>query len=167
MKGDSPALTTRIAGEFGLVFPPTALAIFNWAHSNTNPAGHLSFSVGALPTSVNKLYIAVGHRRVLAPDAQAYRDLVALALGHRRTTWRPSHVMCLAFLCGPGWLTKTGAIKDADVDNPLKCLMDSIQHATGVRDCGVWELHAWKVPSPKVRTVVYLYDLGTVVSSYS
>lgn len=153
--------------EFGVDVPPTARLIFDWAFGEEQRGRNsLSFSVAELPPTLNHMYQQVGHRRVLADETRVFREMVAYAIGGRRRGWSPSQVMALIFFESPYWLTKKNTMRDADGDNRVKPLFDAIQHCVDVPDYTNWEFHAYKLASSRVKTSVYLFDLGDIVDWY-
>jgi Holliday junction resolvase RusA-like endonuclease len=152
---------------FGEDVPDTARPIFDLAAARQWPS--LSFAVPALPPSTNRMHTQVTReRRVLSAETVTFRQMTALAIGHRRHDWKPvGQVAALVFLAQPYWLTKKLTIREVDCDNMLKPLFDAIQHAVDVPDETNWEVHAWKITTTKrVQTAVYLFDLGGVVDVY-
>lgn len=103
----------------------------------------------------------------LRPEVLHWRESVALAMGSLKESWRPSGITAAIILIeSPYWLTARRTVRQQDLDNKLKPLIDAIQHATNVVDELHWQLHAFKVLSKRQRTTIFLYDLGDVVEYY-
>ena len=119
-------------------------------------------SVPMLPVTQNNMYIRNTH--VLVNDIHALRQLVAYTLGHRKLEWKPRGIVGAVFVFeAPLWVTKAHTIKNADADNRVKCGLDAMAMATNMPDQKVWEVHAYKLVSKRIRTRMWLFDLGEVV----
>lgn len=161
-------IRTRLMREFGADVPETARAIIDLAAARQWPK--LSFAVPALPPTMNHMYTQVSYeKRVLSGETVTFRQMVNLAIGHRRHDWKPKgQVLALTFLLSPYWITKKRTMRDADGDNRIKPLQDAIQLATGIPDFTTWEIHAWKITTTKrVQTAIYMFDLGDVVDVFA
>lgn len=160
-------MRVRTVGTLGLVFPPTAQLLLNWALTAPTKRQSLSFAVPALPPTLNHLYKNGPRSKTkLTPEAHRFRRLVQDALGNFRWKGKPGQLMGLYFYCSPHWITKRRTIRQMDGDNRAKALHDSIQLATGLNDSRVWEYHSYKIPSPREQTLVYVVDLGDIVDWY-
>lgn len=160
-------IRTKVMKEFGVDIPETAKLIFDWALRGDRKKPMLSFGVSSLPPSVNHMYEMRGRRRYLTQEALDFRQLVQIAIGAGRFGWKPAGaVMSLIFLESPHWITKKHTIRDMDGDNRVKPLFDAIQITTGVKDYTNWEFHCYKLASSKIRTSVYLFDVGDLVEWY-
>lgn len=170
-RGPKPAIPVRVkvVSEFGRAFPPTAAALIGWFNSQPRPLQQMSFSVGALPPSVNHMYArTAGGGRTLSQETLNFRSHTAVAIGAQRFNWKPAGaVAALIFLESPHWVNKRHLITDMDGDNRVKSLFDAIQACTDVPDNTNWEHHVWKAFSRHTRTTVYLFDLGDLVEYYS
>lgn len=167
-KAAATKVRTRIMRDFGVDMPATARAIFGVLLAAPRPLTTMSLAVASLPPTVNHMYVtgARGQRR-LSQETLDFRELVALAVGSRRFTWKPTGaVTAVAFFLSPHWVTKRHELRDMDVDNRLKPLFDALQAATGVPDYTNWEIHCYKVASSATRTVVYLFDVGELIDVY-
>lgn len=132
---------------------------------------HACFAVDAHPPSVNHQYVRgkgsnpYGNR--LSPKAKAFREQVYYQMGRVRKTWKPTGVTAAIIIFeNPLWITKERAVRQKDADNSVKPLFDAIEEATGAPDEMHWEFHVYKVLAKKVRTTVYLFDLGDVVDYF-
>lgn len=156
----------RTVGTLGLVFPPTAQLILNWALAAAHRKQVLSFAVPSLPPSVNHIYETGRHgKRILTPECHAFRLQVKQAI--HGFNWRPTgQLIGINFYQSPHWITKRRTIRPMDADNRAKALYDAIEGATGVNDSRLWEYHSYKIPSPRVQTSVYVIDLGDIIDWY-
>lgn len=169
-RAEALKIRVRTMREFGIDVPPSLDALMRYACDNTlRPGSLLSFAVSALAPTVNHMHMTVpGGRRILTPEVHAFRATVMAAMGNKRHMWRPQGVvMPIVVMESPYWITKKLEVRDSDSDNRLKALFDAIELATGIRDSRNWEIHAYKLVSSKVRTSVYLFDLGDIVDRYA
>lgn len=159
---------TRLMKEFGQDVPDEARVLFDLAAKQG--WSQMSFAVPAMPPTINHAYTQVSReRRVLSAETVTFRQMTNLAIGNQRHTWKPiGRVMVMVFLLSPYWLTKKRTVREADLDNKLKMLLDAIQLTTGVKDETNWELHAWKICTvQRVQTCVWLFDQGDLVEVYA
>jgi hypothetical protein len=149
----------------------------------------LSFVVpGPLPLSLNhqkkrimtpvmqggKVVRGPGGKVLLRPsealkeEVHEYRARVARAIDEiKRKAWRPVGVTAAVVLFeSPTWLTQEMRVRKEDCDNKIKPALDAAALATGIPDELHWQVHAFKVASKRIRTIVYLFDLGNVVDYY-
>lgn len=138
----------------------------------------LSFVVdGLLPLSLNHqtkrilLRLKGGMTRAseaLKPEVHHFRKRTELSIGTRKVqAWKPTGVTAAVVLFeSPVWVTQELKVRKEDADNKLKPALDAAARATGVPDELHWHVHAFKVPSKKTRTIVYLFDLGDQVDYY-
>lgn len=164
-----PAIKVRrhVRQPFGIDFPQPSGAIYEWMKRASNGRCQLSFSVPRLPPTVNHMYIRSFGKTLLSDEAADFRQLAAIAMGSSRLTWKPTgHVAALIFLQSPHWITKRGTMRNMDGDNRLKPIFDAVQAATGAVDCGVWQIHMFKVASAHLKTSVYLFDLGDIIDYF-
>lgn len=153
---------------FGKRFPVTAQILLNAFLTQGRRRSFLSFSLNQLPPTVNHMYQHTRFGTRLTEEATSFRDMVALAVGHQRHTFKCGGTACvMIFLESPRWLTKKMTIREMDVDNRIKPVLDGIKNCTGVPDETNWEIHCWKVASRAERLTVYLFDLGDLVEFYS
>ncbi len=143
---------------------------------------HMAFALNELPLSLNHQYDHTQYRKKvfnprtmshevvmrggkkLKPEVHAFRDWVTLAIGHQRFDWKATGPLsCYVFFQSPYWVTKERKVRQVDVDNRVKPLLDAIEKALDTPDELIWSLHTYKVLGPKERTTVYLFDLGDVV----
>lgn len=132
-------------------------------------AAHIEFSINMIPTSVNNQYIKGRNGRQYGhhPDVIAMRDLVALTLGRNKVKLR-GIVSAVIVVESPTWTTKAGTVRESDIDNRAKTILDAVQKAVPTfRDQNVWEVHLFKLAAKHVRTSVYLFDIGDVIPFYS
>lgn len=81
--------------------------------------------------------------------------------------WHPTGVTAAVVLFEtPQWLTKKWTVRQKDVDNLVKPVFDAVEEAVHIPDERHWEIHAYKIASKKVRTIVYLFDLGDVIDYF-
>jgi Holliday junction resolvase RusA-like endonuclease len=104
----------------------------------------------------------------LKPEVHEYRARVSRVIDEaRRKAWRPLGVTAAIVLFeSPTWLTQEKRVRKEDCDNKIKPALDAAALATGVPDELHWQVHAFKIPSKKTRTIVYLFDLGNVIDYY-
>lgn len=160
-------MRTAFYGDFDgdMSVPETARSLLDVASLRDWPC--FSIVTAAQPPTTNHMYVQTGYnRRALSTETVQFRRLVADAVDGR--VWKPKGaVMAMVFLLSPFWLTKKHTIRENDVDNRSKTLLDAIKHATGVPDETNWSLHLWKIPTKeRVGTHVYLFDQGDVVEIY-
>lgn len=167
-KIQSPGMPVRVnsLGEFGSNMPELALIIMD--KYRTQSRGSISFCVNELPKSVNHNQGFNGKRKFLVPQVYKFRELVAMAIGAQKLTWKPKGpVAALMFFESPTWITQKREVREMDCDNRVKPMFDAVQRATGMPDELVWEFHAFKVASKKTRTTMFLFDMGDVVNFYT
>jgi hypothetical protein len=144
-------LIDRLDGEYS-----------KWCQS-AGGAGELHFTVDRLPKSLNHQYVIRGRGiRDLDPETKALRDSVRYKLAN--VSFKPVGLLSAVIVFGsPSWLTKANTVRDVDVDNKVKPLMDAFELATGIRDSRFWALHAFKTLAAVDVTRLSVYDLGDVV----
>lgn len=125
------------------------------------------FSIDDMPKSVNHMFFHRNNMRILQPHVKEFRSLVADTMNHQKINWAPVGVTAVVIIFqSPMWITLERRVREMDVDNRVKPLLDAIQHATGQVDERHWHFHAFKAPSKRTRSTVYLFDLGDVVDYY-
>lgn len=87
-----------------------------------------------LPTSTNQLYRHVGNKVLLSEKARVYREYAALKV---RNQWEAEP------LTGDISITYRFYGTNADIDNLLKCLQDSLNGICFLDDRQIVELHAY------------------------
>lgn len=124
------------------LMPPSVNAIYRkWHSKKTNKTGH------ALEKSVI--------------DFRAMADAACWGKAFRpRGT-----VGCVIVMESPAWLTLEYKVRNRDVDNPVKVVLDAMQRTLGMKDELVWEVHSAKIFSRREATHVWLFDLGEVVTA--
>lgn len=125
---------------------------------------HISFDIPAIPPSVNHIYKKFRKNFVLEPRVRGFRDIVSLSMGYRKEEWKPKGVVAvIAVLHSPTWISQERKVRERDVDNNLKSLIDAIKEACNWPDENAWHEHIFKVASSTEKTHVELFDLGDVV----
>lgn len=148
--------------------PLTAQFIINGLLGMGKQRSSLSFAVNRLPPTVNHMYEKTRFSVRLSEETKIFRDLVAIAIGHQRFTFKTGGTVAMViFLESPNWITKKLTIREWDVDNRMKSLGDAIKNFIELPDETTWEIHIWKVASKNIRTTCHLFDLGDVVNFYS
>lgn len=144
--------------------PLTGQILINGLLGTGKQRSFLTFAINTLPPTVNHMYIHTRNGTRLTEDAKVFRDLVHLAIGHQKFTYKCGGTAAvLIFLESPHWITKKLTVREMDVDNRVKPTLDGVKNAIDIPDETNWELHVWKVASKQTRTTVYLFDLGDVV----
>lgn len=120
---------------------------------------------GLLPRSLNHQYVHTRFNTRLLPEVKQMRNTFAEAVRLKGIRFGPSGaVASLMVFMSPRWVTKKSAILQSDVDNRVKGVHDALQHALGLRDEQVWHSLALKLVSNRQATLVWLFDLGELVS---
>lgn len=137
---------------------------------------YVSFELGRLPLSLNHqsdrvmMFVKGGGRRPgekLKPEVHEFREALAKAMGTKRFTWKPAGVTAAVILFqSPFWVTGEYRVRKEDADNKVKPVLDAVEIATDIPDELNWQVHAFKVLGKETRTMVFLFDLGDVVSFY-
>jgi Holliday junction resolvase RusA-like endonuclease len=99
----------------------------------------------------------------LTPETNAFQTIVKSAINRERRPALTGLLAAVIVLRSPIWATKKCTVRDEDLDNKIKVLLDGVEKATAMRDCRYWALHAFKVLSNHTSTTVHLFDLGDVV----
>lgn len=168
MKEKEIKIRIRSVSSLSESFPVTAKLIIKWFESLGKTSNFISFSVDTLPPTANDLY-RYGKRSVwLSKEVKTFREWVNIAIGLQKHYKKFNGVVCvLMFVESPYWITKKNTVKKMDLDNRIKSTLDAIKLSIGFPDETNWEIHAWKIPSKKTRTTVYLFDLGDLIDFYS
>lgn len=138
--------------------------IYQTRANEAGGAGTLLFNVQRLPKSLNHQYIRRGRGRQydLDPEIKLLRDEFRLRFSGLK--WSPVGVLAAIIVFrSPSWLTKESTVRDVDIDNKVKPLLDAFEQATGIRDSRFWALHAFKALGDSDKTDVALYDLGDII----
>jgi hypothetical protein len=152
--------------------------------SSQNGLATLSFSVNAIPISLNHQHEVVAafvpqgtpgsfvdklgrtrrYSKRLREEAKVFRQLIVDALGDQRHMWRPTGITAAVILFeSPEWVTARRLVREMDVDNKVKPMLDATEKATNVPDELHWQVHQFKVLCKRKRTRVFLFDLGEIV----
>lgn len=154
----------RNVAPLGKYYPVTAQILINALLGMGKSRSCLNFAVNVLPPTVNHMYIKRGRRMILTQETRDFRDLVTLAIGHQKNTFKCNGTAAvMIFLESPHWITQKLTIREMDADNRIKPTLDAVKLSIGVPDETNWELHVWKVASKQIRTTVYLFDLGDLI----
>lgn len=125
---------------------------------------HCIINIPAISPTVNHMYKHTRFGTRLTEEAKAFREIVSISMGPLRNTWKPMNPVSAVILFeSPSWLTKKRTVRKLDCDNRVKPLFDAIEIASGMRDELCWQFHAFKIPSKKERTTVYLFELSDIV----
>lgn len=137
---------------------------------------YVRFSMDGLPMSVNNMYDRVGYKKKTGgngvitkrtKEVDDFRLNLMQAMGNERFKWKPTGVTAaIIMLESPHWLTQKRQVAQMDADNRVKVLLDAIENATDSPDELYWTNHVFKVCSKRVRTTVWLFDLGDVIEYY-
>lgn len=153
--------------DFNKNLPATAIAIINEIFK-TKTRKTLSFSISKLPPTVNRMYERGLRNTYLSKEAQLFRKQVCIALSGQKGIFLNDSVhTIMIFFESPSWITKKATVREMDCDNRIKALLDAIQHAIGLKDEKIWEIHCWKVASRSEKTTVYLFEMGDVIDFYT
>lgn len=156
----------RVRTMSGLPYDHVSLQVSRLYHKHCTEKGMqaISFDVPAIPPSVNHIYKKFRKNFVLEPRVREFRDIVSLSMGYRKEEWKPKGVVAIVVvLYSPAWITQERKVRERDVDNNLKSLIDAIKEACNWPDENAWHEHIFKVASNTERTHVELFDLGDVV----
>jgi Holliday junction resolvase RusA-like endonuclease len=180
-KGPKIRLMRREA--LGVHWPKRARLLIEDLTKETLEAGRVftSFSVPTSPLSLNHQYfhkffprkskrgnVVMTPSKALKPEVLDFRAIVKSALRAAKVEWRaPGTSAAIILFESPVWLTAEHRVRKQDCDNLVKPLFDAIELGSGVRDECHWEFHVFKVVSKRVRTIVYLFDLGDVVEFFN
>lgn len=124
------------------IMPPSVNAIYRkWHSKKTNKTGH------ALEKSVLD-----------------FREMTDAACWGKSFIPRGT-VACMIALEAPGWLTLEHKIRNRDVDNPVKVVLDALQRSLSMKDELIWEVYCTKIFSRREATHVWLFDLGEVITA--
>lgn len=122
------------------------------------------------PPSVNAIQKSFINRKTgkafVAPDkrVEPWRQLVAGRCWGKEFKPKGSVAAVIA-IESPNWVTKEYKIRQRDIDNPIKALLDALQKALRFNDSCLWEVHSAKIFSRRNATHVWLFDLGDVVTA--
>lgn len=173
--GSQKKIRVKTVGKLGEHWPAAARAILSHYESvrrETNlPA--TSFALDSLPVSLNHQYIKgrtwSGKKNFrLHPEQLVFRQLVGYAMGPKKLDWLPTGAFAAVILFEmPMWIKQDFTVKEHDVDNLVKPVLDAVQLCTGVKDELAWQVHAFKLVSKRTRTSVYLFDQGDVVEYFT
>jgi Holliday junction resolvase RusA-like endonuclease len=125
----------------------------------------VSFTIPQLPKSVNKQYFHTRWNTRLRPEVHAFRQLVSICMGAQRTNWKPrGTAAAILIFQSPNWITKDRTIRQHDLDNRVKPILDAVNAAAhGSDDCQYWDVLAFKMVGANDQVFVMLFDLGDVV----
>lgn len=139
----------------------------------------IGFVMDGLPMSVNHMYERVAYKKAAAKgggigvttfrkkEVDDFRINLADAMGDQRFHWQPKGITAaIIMLESPHWITQKREVAQMDADNRVKVILDAVEFATHAPDELYWDLHVFKVVSKRVRTSVWLFDLGDVVEYY-
>lgn len=130
--------------------------------------GFLKFMVPEAPPTVNHMYQHTRRGTFLTKEVQNFRRHVHFALAASGQKFICTGTMAMIIcLETPYWVTKKSTIREMDCDNRIKPVIDAVKLSLQIPDETVWELHVYKMPSKKIQTTVYLFDLGDIVDVYS
>lgn len=125
-------------------------------------AGALHVGIDMLPKSLNHQYITRSRSvRDLHPDTKLLRDTMRERLRIASSVYEPvGKLAAVVIFFSPDWMTRTGKVRDVDIDNKVKPLLDAFELAMGIRDSRFWAIHAFKALGPIPRTELSVYDIG-------
>jgi Holliday junction resolvase RusA-like endonuclease len=158
--------------------PSTIKLILNHYQALATLTGRASlcFTVPILPLTTNHdkraaINKATGKAFIYTKsEAKEIKRAVEVAMMPLRSKWTDRGTGTLAAVLiweSPLWMTKAHGLRERDVDNPVKPMLDAIKEASANPDHKFWDLHVFKVQSKQTRAHVYLYDLGEIVEVYS
>lgn len=169
---------TRRVGDFPICKPNITNIILSYYLDLCQKAGlaHTSLWVDELPNSLNHQYTkrvvsggSSGHRiqMFLNKNIVDFRQLMAIAARAQNFKWKPTGITAVViFFESPLWITKARTIREMDVDNKVKAVLDAIEKVSESSDHCHWDIHAFKISSKRKRTTVCLFDLGDIVDQF-
>jgi Holliday junction resolvase RusA-like endonuclease len=157
----------RLVGSLIDFLPPSALAILH-THTQEKKVPTLSFAVSMLPPTVNHAYIYTRYNARLSEEYKFFKVVVAQTVKLTNPLFKISHTACVMMLFeSPRWITKKHTIREMDLDNRIKPMLDAIKESINSPDETNWELHAYKIASKREQTTVCIFDLGDVVNYHN
>lgn len=182
-------MRVRLAGELGKIWPENAQLNIEYYEKKCQELGlmHLEFRVDGMPPSLNHQYEmgtryckpgtpgafmdGKGKWRVrsnrLKDNAIDWRLVLMETMGRDRWKWKPTGTTAAVLLFEtPEWLLKNRTVRQMDADNKTKPVFDAIETATQTPDHLHWEFHVYKVLSKRIRTTIWLFDMGDIVEHY-
>jgi Holliday junction resolvase RusA-like endonuclease len=115
------------------------------------------FGFTGLPPTMNHYWKFFRGRPVLSKDALPFQELVRYSM--QRANAIPKEMVPMSIMMifrSNRWVSKKGLLREMDVDNRIKPLLDAIQKASAMPDQLFFELHAYKQPWETEETLVYL-----------
>lgn len=162
-------VATRAPGQNWLPDDARALVLHYYRlyeENGLNPPMKVSLP-DTLPKSLNHNYVGYGARRTLVPEVRAMRDQMAMRMDTHKRAWRSGGAMAAVIVIySPLWITKEYCIRDMDIDNKIKPVLDAYVAATQVSDKGVWSVSAFKAVADRTLTRLWLFDCGGVVPRF-
>lgn len=141
------------------------MLLSHWSERAWAGAPILRMDMPGVPRSLNHQYLSGrGGRKYLDPKVRDYRKDVLTRIVES-VGWRPTGKVAALIVLSTQWVKKDGTIRETDIDNRVKALLDALQEAiTGFQDHSVWEFAAFKQHTLQGEsTIVYLFDLGDLV----
>lgn len=157
----------RLVGSLIDFLPASALAILQ-THSADRKKPTLSFAVGMLPPTVNHAYIHTRYNARLSEEYKFFKSVVLQTVKLTNPGFKIIGTACVMLLFeSPRWITKKHTIREMDLDNRVKPMLDAIKESINSPDETNWELHAYKIASKREQTTVCIFDLGDVVNLHA
>lgn len=127
----------------------------------------VSFIVDEIPMTVNHMYKHSRFNTRLRPEVHQFRQKMVHVIDDHHRRWRPGGAAaCVAIYYTPQWVTAKSQIRDKDVDNLVKPILDAYCRATGFCDKTVWSVSSFKALADRTFTLFYLFDVGDLVPRY-
>lgn len=174
-------MRTKLSGE-AQRDPPKLVSLLTSHYagiSKQNNWPYVHFVMDGLPMSVNHMYDRIGYKKSAAngggngvitkrkKEVDDFRLNLMQAMGDQRFSWKPTGVTsAVIMLESPYWLTMKRQVAQQDADNRVKVILDAVEFASGAPDELYWNLHIFKAASKRIRTTVWLFDMGDVVEYF-
>lgn len=134
--------------------------------------GHPEFyvEIPLRPPSVNNIYRRWHSKKTNKTGFSLQESVVEFHKMAAASCWGKSYkprgtIGAVIAVESPDWITLEHKVKDRDIDNGIKIVLDSLQDSLTVRDSLVWEVYGCKILSRREATHVWLFDLGEVISA--
>lgn len=120
----------------------------------------ITFTIPFACPSVNSLYTVNYARREigLKKEVKVFRYRVKCAVPHA-TVPHDKELYIIINYHSKGWYTKDGKVKNKDVQNIDKAIIDAVAEKLGVRDCNFFYVTRRKVVSEEEKMVI---TIGTL-----
>lgn len=143
------------------------------AQCDLSGRSRIHFKIPDLPPSLNHQYVRYKNKvtgragQCLTKKAQSFRDVADIILRTKRHLFKNNGLMASVILLeGDCWITKDLRPKEADSDNMVKPVHDSLQVPFKFKDQEIWETFCCKCASNKNNVWVWLFDIGNDVQYY-